>query len=156
VTKLEEDHWQSVPSAAPPGWYPDPPMLRYWTGESWTAEVRPAGPPSSARRIEDVEQWGEASGSPWHPPTELRALGHAPVRRGPRSDVPEDVVCEAAVGRDSGEPWPVGEAGLEEPAPSEGVEQPHLVRELAKFALVALLAVAAGALVAVVGIALTV
>jgi hypothetical protein len=42
---------QDESRAMPPGWYPDPSLpgqLRYWTGSSWSADVRPAPPPPGA------------------------------------------------------------------------------------------------------------
>lgn len=57
----------------PPGWYPDtqmPGVQRYWTGETWTADVAPLTPqpvavqPVPASVVVNVVQQGGPAGRP--------------------------------------------------------------------------------------------
>lgn len=141
-------------------------MLRYWTGEDWSDEVRPARPPLPATRVEEDRRSGEQVWTEWDRRNGLRALD-LNTAGGELCSAGAPPETATAVPRD---PWQ-SRVGLEavlprSPAPPEGPGidtseagepgAPRLLWELTKFAMVALLAVVAGALVAAVGIALTV
>jgi hypothetical protein len=120
----------------PKGWYPDPPVLRFWDGGAWTALTRPAGPPLEEELVHD--------GTDSELPVRLDAavtgpmasIGTLPLRQ---PDA-EPAALTALTPR-------VGEAKQERPA---------LRGQLLMFLWVALLALGAGAVVATLGIVLTV
>lgn len=138
-------------------------MLRYWTGEAWTDEVRPSRPPLPATGVEEDWLRDEDASRPRNVRSGLRVLPEHPS--GAEVQV-ESPVPETDVAGDPWQSWaaveelrlappaPPQEAGAATPKAAEAA--PRLLWEFAKFALVALFAVVAGALVAGVGIALTV
>ena len=149
----------------PSGWYPDPPLLRYWNGSDWSEETRPAGPPRRNQRVVEPRTTVQA----------LAAWREDRPRRGPSpvvvlanfSPIPVETVPESRVVLEPvvvAEPRvaPVPVPAPQEPRPartsetSESSEQPHVLRELGMFALVALMAIGIAAVVAAIGIAFTV
>ena len=118
----------------PKGWYPDPPALRFWDGEAWTVLTRPAGPPLEAEQVAEDQLGAEvpASIEPVVAPTPMAATVPTEPPMAPvLTTVP-----------------PMAEPATE--------DRPQLRRELSMLLLVALLALGAGAVVAALGIFVTV
>jgi Protein of unknown function (DUF2510) len=148
----------------PSGWYPDPPLLRFWTGSEWSDETRPAPPTRTQRVVEPrttaqaLAAWREES--PRRAPAPVVVLADffpVPVETAPEPRVvPEpppvtDQITPVPVALD--EPGPVFEV---EAAEVEDAEEPHVLRELGLFLLVAFMAIGIAGVVAAIGIALTV
>lgn len=120
------------------GWYPDPPALRYWDGEAWTVLTRPAGPPLAEELVRDGAADTEAPVR-LEPPVagQVATVGTLPVRQ-----------SEARTATLT---------ALSPPQAGEFTEdRPTLRGQLLMLLWVALLALGAGAVVAALGIALTV
>lgn len=125
------------PGLPPKGWYPDPPALRFWDGRAWTVLTRPVGPPSvdelvevRSEVVETVVPFERPGGVP--SPSSSTIAVRAPQHAHPSlTTVPSVLDDEPAV-------------------------KPRIVRELMTFVLVALLALGVGAVVAALGITLTV
>ena len=120
----------------PRGWYPDPPAVRFWDGEAWTVLTRPAGPPLEAERVPEDELGVEV-------PTSIEPVAVAPTAVAAPASIPEPPRAPVLTTVP-----PVAEPAIE--------DRPRLGRELSMLLMVALLALGAGAVVAALGIFVTV
>ena len=151
---------------APPGWYPDPPRLRYWTGHDWSNETRPAGPPAVV-----VGLHGRHAKAPSPPVDEqvtpVMIIGIAPEEFAPAEQPappppPMAHPVEPLAARLLVEEQAQARAWAEEPTAQVPVVEPEarpeggLLHQLLMLLLVAAVAIGAGVLVATFGIALTV
>lgn len=119
----------AAPASAPPGWYPDSPRLRFWDGRGWTDETRMVEPPPPVLRPMKAVPTVKA----------VRLVEAVPPTPLPEPDVVGLLPAHAPVA----------------PAPA-AVHDGGLVPELLMLFFVLALAITAGALVATIGIVLTV
>ncbi|HMK63955.1 MAG TPA: DUF2510 domain-containing protein [Acidimicrobiales bacterium] len=131
---------------APPGWYPDPPRLRYWTGRRWSSETQPAGPPTV------TPLHGRHLKASW-PPAQEPVASTVTIGVAPDDFTLADVLIQS-------EEEPTAPVAVVEPEVLvEGESSTHengLWREMLVLLLIVVAALAAGAVVAAIGIALTV
>ncbi len=146
---------------APPGWYPEPPRERFWDGASWTDETRPTGPtapvaaPVAASLAVAPAPVTMAAAPPAAPPVRAPVAPPAappvgapiaPPLGAPVTTAPAPV----ALVRPEPAPAPLAPVG------GSVAESRGLAHELVTLVLVLSLAIAAGALVAAIGIIVTV
>ncbi|HXW32817.1 MAG TPA: DUF2510 domain-containing protein [Acidimicrobiales bacterium] len=156
---------------APPGWYPDPPRLRYWTGHDWSNETRPAGPPAVVVGLHG--RHAKVPSPPAHEQvTPVLTIGIAPEEFAPAEQPAQPMAqpmaqppvqpIEPLAARLLVEEEAQARAWAEEPTAQVPVVEPEvrpeggLLHQLLMLLLVAAVAIGAGVLVAAIGIALTV